>query len=149
MAEYLEKARNGGLRMVSQVIMTAMDRERLKKVVSDAYTDGNTPDQTIHTLEGEIERAEIVDVGQLSPEVITMNSKVLLSLDEEEMEVSLVYPKEADWISNKLSVLSPIGTAIIGYRAGDKVMWDVPSGKSQIHIKKVIYQPEAAGDYHL
>jgi regulator of nucleoside diphosphate kinase len=45
--------------------------------------------------------------------------------------------------------LSPIGTAIIGYGEGDNIEWEVPNGRTEILIKKILYQPEAAGDYHL
>jgi regulator of nucleoside diphosphate kinase len=78
-----------------------------------------------------------------------MNSKALLSLNENEMELSLVYPGEANLAKKRLSVLSPIGTAILGYGEGDRIEWEVPSGLAKIHIRKVLYQPEAAGDYHL
>jgi len=65
------------------------------------------------------------------------------------MMITLVYPDEADITENKLSVLSPVGTAILGYRVGNIIKWDVPEGVAEIHIKELLYQPEAAGDYHL
>ncbi len=149
MEEYIKFIQQGGNNMASQVVITAVDQGRLRKLISDVSSLGTTADRAILDLEHEIDRARIVDVHQLSPEVITMNSKVLLRLDEEEMEVSLVYPKEADWARNKLSILSPVGTAILGYREGDRIEWDIPSGVAKIQIRKVVYQPEAAGDYHL
>ena len=78
-----------------------------------------------------------------------MNTRALLHLDHEDIELTLVYPEDADLAKNKMSVLSPIGTAILGYKAGDIVEWEVPSGITQIHIKGILYQPEASGDYHL
>ena len=60
-----------------------------------------------------------------------------------------VFPKEADIDRGRLSVISPVGTAILGYTEGDTIEWKVPSGKRRIKIEKVLYQPEAAGDYHL
>jgi len=147
--EYLLRIQKGGFSMSPKVVITAVDRERLRKVITDAATLGEASEHAIQDLEREMERAAIVDSREVTGDVITMNSKVILTLNEEEMEVALVYPKEADFFSNRLSVLSPIGTAILGYSAGDRITWDVPSGMAQIQIKKVLYQPEAAGDFHL
>ena len=149
MEEYLTFIRQGGNNMPAQVIITELDQTRLKKLISEETHHGMGTDQTTLELENEINRAQVVDSHKVPREVITMNSKVLLDLGEEELEVSLVYPSEADLVSNKLSVLSPIGTAILGYKEGDFIQWKVPSGVAEIHVKKVIYQPEAAGDYHL
>ena len=70
-------------------------------------------------------------------------------MDDEEREVSLVYPEDADERTGKLSVFSDIGTAILGYRAGDAFSWRMPNRTCHIRIGKVLYQPEAAGHYHL
>jgi regulator of nucleoside diphosphate kinase len=80
-----------------------------------------------------------------------MNSRVRLrDLDSgEQMEVSLVYPAAADVKSNKVSVLAPIGTAILGYRTGDTIDWEVPAGLRRLKVEDVLYQPEASGDYSL
>ena len=78
-----------------------------------------------------------------------MNSKALLRLDDEEVEVALVYPEDADDGAGKLSVCSGIGTAILGYKEGDSFSWRMPNRTCHIRIGKVLYQPEAAGDFHL
>ena len=80
-----------------------------------------------------------------------MNSQVVLSDLEtsEDVIYTLVFPSDADIDAGKISVLAPIGTAILGYRVGDVIEWMVPSGKRRIAIKELRYQPEAAGDYHL
>ena len=147
--DFLLNIQKGGFSMASKVVITAVDQERLRKVITDAALIGDAPEHAILDLQKEMERAAIVDSREVSGDIVTMNSKVLLSLNEEEMEVSLVYPKEADFLRNRLSVLSPIGTAILGYSAGARITWDVPSGMAKIQIKKVLYQPEAAGDFHL
>ena len=149
MEEYLKFIQEGGSAMHAQVIITEVDQARLKKLINEEAHNGSSTEQSMQDLEREISRAQLVDSHVVPPEVITMNSKVLLDLGEDELEVSLVYPPEADLASNKLSVLSPIGTAILGYKEGDFIQWKVPSGVAEIHVKKVIYQPEAAGDYHL
>jgi len=121
----------------------------LKKLISDALLEGLQSDKSFGELNREIEKAKVVDIKQLPGDVITMNSKILIQLGENEEEVTLVYPQEADLIENKISVLSPIGTAILGYREGDTVEWTVPSGVMEVKVKKILYQPEAAGDLDL
>ncbi|WP_228767808.1 GreA/GreB family elongation factor [Candidatus Velamenicoccus archaeovorus] len=61
----------------------------------------------------------------------------------------LVYPEDADIEQNKISILAPIGTAILGYKVGDVIEWKVPAGVRRLKIKKILYQPEAAKEYHL
>jgi regulator of nucleoside diphosphate kinase len=65
----------------------------------------------------------------------------------EEKNFSLVFPAETDMTQNKISILAPIGTAILGYRAGDIVDWPVPAGRRTVRIQEILYQPEAAGRY--
>ena len=78
-----------------------------------------------------------------------MNSKAVIAVEEDEFEISLVYPWEADPKKEKISVLSPVGTAILGYKEGDCIQWEIPSGPAVIRIKKMIYQPEKEGIYEL
>lgn len=77
-----------------------------------------------------------------------MNSRALLHLDDEAMEVDLVYPQDADGSAGRLSVCSGVGTAILGYKEGDAIDWRIPERTRRIRIEKVLYQPEAAGDFH-
>jgi regulator of nucleoside diphosphate kinase len=100
-------------------------------------------------LEHEIERAIVVDPWKVAEDVVTMNSRALLQVDDEELEVALVYPEDADDRAGKLSVCSGIGTAILGYKEGDAFSWRIPNRTCHIRIEKVLYQPEAAGDFHL
>ena len=72
------------------------------------------------------------------------------NLDEEESNrFKLVFPGEADIDNGKISVLAPIGTAVLGYKTGDVIKWKVPSGERYYQITNIIYQPEANGDFHL
>jgi regulator of nucleoside diphosphate kinase len=103
----------------------------------------------VFELEHEIERAIVVDPWNVAEDVVTMNSKALLQVDDEELEVALVYPEDADDRAGKLSVCSGIGTAILGYKEGDAFSWRIPDRTCHIRIEKVLYQPEAAGDFHL
>jgi regulator of nucleoside diphosphate kinase len=82
---------------------------------------------------------------------VTMNSKVCLKdlYTNEEMNVTLVFPRDADIAQAKVSVLAPIGTAMLGNRIGEIFTWKVPDGVRRLQVEKVLYQPEAAGDHHL
>ncbi len=140
---YLQRLRDGAIGTSSDIYVTELDRTRLRSVVEFEQS----PD--IFELEHEIERAIVVEPARVAPEVITMNSRVMLRLDDEKMEVALVYPQDADSTAGKLSVCSGIGTAILGYREGDTVEWRISHRTRCIRIEKVIYQPEAVGDFHL
>jgi regulator of nucleoside diphosphate kinase len=84
-------------------------------------------------------------------DVITMNSKVcLVDLETADEDIiTLVLPEDADHAENKISILAPIGTAILGHRVGDTFEWKVPAGLIRMKVKELLYQPEASGDYHL
>lgn len=62
---------------------------------------------------------------------------------------SMVFPGDANVAENKISVLAPIGTALIGYRVGDTIEWKVLGGLKKLKVEEILYQPERAGDYHL
>ncbi|MEL7610402.1 MAG: GNAT family N-acetyltransferase [Bacillota bacterium] len=146
MEEYLKLIKES---VPCEIYITQIDKARLKKLIDDELHGQTKRDTSLLTLDREINRAKVVDIKRLSPKVVTMNSKALLYLNGKEEEVSLVYPHEADRIGKKLSVLSPVGTAILGYSEGDDIEWEIPSGTADITIKKILYQPEAAGHYHL
>ena len=147
--EHYLKQLKGELAVSTDIYITNIDRDRIKKILDKMSESNQSPDESVKKLGGELGRAIIVDSQQVPREVITMNSKALLQLNDEDIEVSLVYPEDADLSAMKLSIFSPIGTAILGYKEGSTVEWEVPSGISEIHIKKILYQPEAAGDYDL
>ena len=93
----------------------------------------------------------MVDSEDVPADVITMNSRVSVTDIEsgEQITYTLVFPSEANIAENKLSILVPLGMALIGYRKGDIIEWPVPSGVRKIKVNDVIYQPEAAGNYNL
>ncbi|MGD9774719.1 GNAT family N-acetyltransferase [Diaphorobacter sp.] len=140
---YLRLLRESPAPHMPDVYITEFDRARLKSLVElEAGAE-------IFELEHEIERAIVVDPQQVADDVVTMNSKALLEVDDKEVEVALVYPEDADDHAGKLSVCSGIGTAILGYKEGDAFSWRIPNRTCHIRIRKVLYQPEAAGDFHL
>lgn len=148
MTQFLQRLK-GAPAGTSEIYITDIDLERIKRNLAKMSRNAQASDAAVKRLEAELFRTHVIESSKIPEDVVTMNSKVLLQLDEEDMEVSLVYPEDADHARRKLSILSPIGTAIVGYREGCVFDWELPSGMSRIHIKKVLYQPEAAGDYHL
>ena len=140
---YLQFLRETPADYVTEIHITELDKARLLSLLAVEQA----PD--IFELEHEIERAIVVDPLQVPPDVVTMNSRALVQLDDEAVEVSLVYPEDADGSAGKLSICSGIGMAILGYKEGDAFDWRVNDRTRHIRIEKVLYQPEAAGDFHL
>ena len=132
------------------IYATKIDYDRLSELVR-AGTGSGKDQPHLRELRQELERATVIDPQEIPADVVTMNSKVLLKDLEtgDEVSYTLVYPPDANLDEDKISVLAPIGTAILGYRAGATVTWNVPAGVRRLHIERILYQPEAAGDYHL
>jgi regulator of nucleoside diphosphate kinase len=98
-------------------------------------------------LEGELARAKVVPRADIPRDVVTMNSRVLFENETtgERREVTLVYPHEADIDAGKISILVPVGTALLGLRVGQSIDWTLPSGeKHRYRVIDVPYQPERA-----
>ena len=135
-----------------KIIVTIKDLERLKKLVSQEREFGKSRNSVeLLALEKELTRAVVVDEKDIPNHVITMNSKfTTLNLESfERINYTLVYPEDADVFEDKISIMAPIGTAVLGYGEGDILDWVVPSGVVQYQIEKIIYQPEASGNYEL
>jgi regulator of nucleoside diphosphate kinase len=140
---YLQRLRASTVGDPSEIYITEIDQNRLRTLVALE----ESPD--IFELEHEIERAIVVNERQVAPDVVTMNSRAVLRLDNEKMVVDLVYPQDADGSDRKLSICSALGTAILGYKEGDAIDWRLLNRTRCIRIERVLYQPEAAGDLHL
>lgn len=134
------------------IYITEIDRQRLEKLIEIAgQRDDAANREYLRKLEHELDMAETVAPAEVPADVITMRSKVRLRdlTSGEEMIYTLVFPTEADSVDGKISVLAPIGTAMLGYRVGSVIEWQVPSGLRRIKVEEILYQPEAAGDYNL
>ncbi len=128
------------------LIISDTDYQRLEALIDSARMDCRVREDYLMALEGELERACVVPAGKVPADVITMNSIVRVrDLDCGETEVyELVYPTDADMARNRISILAPIGTAILGYRLGDAIEWPVPAGLRRLRVEEVLYQPEKA-----
>ena len=138
--------------MARDIFITSLDRERLLKLIANEREFGRmNSDNHLHILEKEVTRAQVMSQAEIPSDVVTMNTKVMLKdLDTgEEMDYTLVYPENADFETNRISILAPIGTAILGFREGDVFEWQVPAGNVRLGVVKVLYQPEMAGDFEL
>lgn len=140
---YLRRLRESREAGPDRICITGTDQSRLRELI--AFEQASA----VFELEHEIERAVVVDPRQVPQDVVTMNSRAVLQLDGDDKEVALVYPDDADDHAGRLSVCSGIGTAILGYREGDAFDWRISDRTRRIRIGKVLYQPEAAGDFHL
>jgi regulator of nucleoside diphosphate kinase len=129
--------------------ITAFDQQRLRKLILDAQATEYRKSEYLDKLKLELERAKIVEPQEVPPTVVTMNSTVSLVDVEtgEEETYTLVFPEDADISQGKISVLAPIGTAMLGYEIGDVFEWEVPAGRRRLRIEKILYQPEASGNF--
>lgn len=132
-----------------RIVVTYKDMLRLT-AITETYGFGRTRD-AVDALEGELLRARMVASDEVPHDVVTMNSRVRYR-DEStgrEREIVLSYPESVPGEA-RVSVLSPVGVALLGLRVGEAIDWLMPDGQvHQLRVLEVIYQPEAAGDYHL
>jgi regulator of nucleoside diphosphate kinase len=132
----------------AQIIVSSLDLERIEALL-DQPARRHFPGA--ETLRAELARAEIVEPKQMPADVVTMNSIAsVVDVDaNEEYELTLAYPREADGDSGKVSVLAPVGSAILGVRVGQSIRWPVPGGRLRtFRIAAIRYQPEASGHLH-
>jgi regulator of nucleoside diphosphate kinase len=132
--------------MRDRIYITEADFEKLRRLV-EGRRSGTGPDAGyLDILEQELDRADVIEAEAIPRDVVTMNSEVRLQdLDSDDIKVyRLVFPSQAR-TENSISILAPIGTAMLGYRVGDVIEWRVPKGIRRFKVLDVLYQPEAAG----
>ena len=136
---------------MSKLIINSLDYSRIKKCIGDAKQFRSINEGEATKLMAELDSAKIVKPESMPSNVVTMNSIVKLSFlnNNKQVQFQIVYPEKADLKENKISIFSPIATALIGYKIADEIEWIVPAGLTKIRIDEIIYQPEAAGDYSL
>ncbi len=119
------------------------DLERLERVVLGPRRwrgGGGRDSEYLQALEAELDRARVVAAGDIPADVVTLHVPVRVTdLDGgQQRTLTLVLPDEADSTHGKISVLAPIGTALLGYRVGDTVEWRVPGGLRRFRIEAVL-----------
>lgn len=130
------------------IVISERDAERLEalldKVPANAFPGKSA-------LEAELDRADIVAPKDVPPNVVTMNSTIRFRVasTQEEFTLTLVYPKDVDGSGGTISVLAPVGSALLGLTQGDEIEWPKPGGgKLKVQLVEILYQPERAGEYH-
>jgi len=117
--------------------------------LNDLSKESNHQDFSVQELKDEMNRALVVSPKKVPENVITMNSRVLMRDVESgnDMTLWLVFPDKVDAVKNPVSILSPLGTAMIGYKVGDVFTWESPTGKKQVEVLDILYQPERVGNF--
>jgi len=132
--------------MKPSIIVSSQDLERI-----EALLDNLPPDSPIvRSLLEELDRANIVSAQEVPPSVVTMRSTVRFQIDQppETFCLTLSYPREMPDVPDGISLLTPIGTALLGLSVGDSIDWPRPDGQLvKVRIVEVLYQPERAGDF--
>jgi len=131
-----------------KIVISSLDADRLDSLLESLPSDA-FPGKA--ELLAELERAEVVEPQAIPPTVVTMNSTVRFKVlsTSQEFEMTLVYPKDVDGSGKTISILAPVGSALLGLSQGDEIEWPKPGGGVlQVRIESVIYQPERTGEYH-
>ena len=134
------------------IVVTTLDEQRLHDLIQQTRSSGSLDPQqerSLNDLEKELGRAKIVRPQEVPADVVTMNTVVRVRAEHSRRtsEWTVVYPQDADFDEGRISVLEPLGTALLGYHVGDDFEWEMPAGLRRYHIEEVLSQPEASGDY--
>lgn len=129
------------------IYVTRSDWQRLQALLEGCRHQGREDLSTLQRLEDELDRAVVLDAAEIPPDAVTLDSRVvLLDLDSgEELQFTLVLPSRANLDEGRISVLAPLGMAVLGYRVGNDIDWEVPAGRRRLRVQRVMDQPEAAG----
>lgn len=127
-----------------RIIISRDDLRRLESLLTSNFVEAMGCKPYLTDLQSELQRAMVVESSDVPSDVVTMNSTVRFrDEDTDEVETyTLVLPERANIAANKLSILAPVGTAILGYRVGDVVRWKVPSGWRCLKVEAVLHQPQ-------
>lgn len=133
------------------IYITEPDYQKLEELLDGMKRTDFRDRDDLTSLEEELDKCKVVAQRAIPPDVVTINSRVRFrDLDtDQEMIMTLVFPNNANFSEGRISVTSKIGTALLGYAVGDVIEWKVRAGTKTIRIEEIVYQPEAAGDYHL
>jgi len=134
----------------NQLTMTEFDLRRLDALFERLRLHLKPP-PTLTLLERELERAVVVKPDEVPPNVVTMNSEVEVTdlANGERRSLTVVFPAQAGVEAGRVSVLAPLGTALLGSQQGAQVTWQTPRGTRKLRVERVVYQPEAAGRFDL
>jgi regulator of nucleoside diphosphate kinase len=126
--------------------VTSQDLLRLRRVIGSTARNSVLDRQHLEVLSAELDRAVIIDDDDIPPDVIRMGTHVRVrdSTSQQTEDYTLVYPWEADVNLNLLSVLAPLGTALLGYREGDEIDWRLPGGVRELRVERILRQVDVS-----
>ncbi|QDU35971.1 Regulator of nucleoside diphosphate kinase [Maioricimonas rarisocia] len=132
---------------VRRCLISREDHDQLENLLLGEFAAAFSDKTYVQSLRLKLSVAEVVEAGAIPSDVVTMNSTIRIrdTRTNEDETYTLVYPRDADIASGHLSVLAPIGTAILGQRVGDRVRWQVPGGTTRLCIEAILFQPERDG----
>lgn len=144
------RARADGVSTAGLKRIVVTDRSRLGKLLVGPDARAQASTRLLAMLEASLESALEVDPAAVPGGLVTMNSRVrLVDLESgEEMACSVVYPEDAEFVADGVSIFEPLGMGLIGHHEGDIVDWQSPSGRRRMQIAEVLYQPEQEGAFH-
>ena len=139
----------GEITMLPAITVSTLDFKRIESVL-DALP--SSFDEVKDRLFAELDRAEVVEPAAVPPTLVTMNSRVRFTVlvTGVTMLKTLVYPKDVAIDENNISILTPLGSAVLGLSVGQEIEWQIDTQKTmRVRIDAIEYQPERAGDFHL
>jgi regulator of nucleoside diphosphate kinase len=134
--------------MKPTILVSWLDMDRLDRML-DALPSAQADARD--ALLDELGRAGLAEPWEMPPDVVTMNSRVRFAFDgaEQEVTMTLTYPKDMNGDPDQLSILTPVGTALLGLKVGDTISWERPDGALfNLSVRAIEYQPERDGQYH-
>ncbi len=131
------------------IVVTQQDLERLNELLRESRQSRSESEDYLRALAEELDRATVVPPEDVPADTVTMNSTVRVAVkgSRRRHTWTIVYPGDANMDDGRISVLAPLGTALLGYREGDTFEWDVPAGRRTYRIVNIVHQPEAAGEW--
>lgn len=130
------------------LILSSLDLDRIEALLAGIPSSALAGKAE---LQAELDRADVLAPEEMPPNVVTMNSTVQFTIIEtgKELRLTLVYPRDLDGSADKVSILAPVGSALLGLSAGDELAWPGPGGKAMtVRVTDILYQPERAGELH-
>jgi regulator of nucleoside diphosphate kinase len=130
----------------NKLVLTNDDYKLLVSYLNGSRSRTPFDRKNAEELEAELKKAKLVDKSDFPDDVVRINSTVRIKTDDKDeiMELKLVTPDKADIKGKKISIMAPIGTALIGFRKGQQVKWKVPAGKKTFTILEVINEQVAS-----
>lgn len=136
------------VRKQTAITLSSRDLDRIEDLL-ESLSASAFPGKA--ALLAELDRAEVVEPHEVPPDLVTMNSTVRFAIVDsgDVFCMTLVYPKDADGSAERVSVLAPVGSALLGLSVGDALEWPRPDGQVMtVRVLEVVYQPERAGEFH-